>query len=62
MKLKNHHRMVYVNKSLPVRGAWIEIYAGDIQEAEDASLPVRGAWIEIDAMDELAAYGTRRSP
>ena len=34
-------------RSLPVRGAWIEIYAGDIQEAEDASLPVRGAWIEI---------------
>ena len=34
-------------KSLPVRGAWIEINgAGDRQDA-DASLPVRGAWIEI---------------
>ena len=34
-------------KSLPVRGAWIEI-AMETQEFQTmASLPVRGAWIEM---------------
>ena len=35
------------HRSLPVRGAWIEIlpYCGTIKVA--GSLPVRGAWIEI---------------
>ena len=35
-------------RSLPVRGAWIEIPA--LYDCYDtyASLPVRGAWIEIN--------------
>ena len=35
--------------SLPVRGAWIEIFVhlSDLREGV-SSLPVRGAWIEID--------------
>ena len=35
-------------KSLPVRGAWIEIWE-EVEEAKEEmqSLPVRGAWIEI---------------
>ena len=37
-------------RSLPVRGAWIEIIFGDLQAfAMEKSLPVRGAWIEIMA-------------
>ena len=35
-------------KSLPVRGAWIEIlYSSDFCNVSITSLPVRGAWIEI---------------
>ena len=33
--------------SLPVRGAWIEIGAGQPYGGMFWSLPVRGAWIEI---------------
>ena len=34
--------------SLPVRGAWIEIYSQVMPDEElTESLPVRGAWIEI---------------
>ena len=37
-----------ISKSLPVRGAWIEICAKCRTSASAArSLPVRGAWIEI---------------
>ena len=43
--------MVYVNKSLPVRGAWIEISSKTKPGAMAGSLPVRGAWIEIGRID-----------
>ena len=34
--------------SLPVRGAWIEIFViDDMLHDSSLSLPVRGAWIEI---------------
>ena len=33
--------------SLPVRGAWIEIYFPVLWKHWSLSLPVRGAWIEI---------------
>ena len=33
--------------SLPVRGAWIEIWQVGTPEQQRRSLPVRGAWIEI---------------
>ena len=36
--------------SRPVRGAWIEMYRGDLVCWLAASRPVRGAWIEM-AMD-----------
>ena len=41
-------------RSLPVRGAWIEILGQAVGDAVASSLPVRGAWIEIRA-------GIRRS-
>ena len=34
-------------RSLPVRGAWIEIAWLRKRTCEPSSLPVRGAWIEI---------------
>ena len=34
-------------RSLPVRGAWIEILLPDGFLRPRASLPVRGAWIEM---------------
>ncbi len=33
--------------SLPVRGAWIEIFLSLVYVVLHVSLPVRGAWIEI---------------
>ena len=33
--------------SLPVRGAWIEIFPAGSAQRKKPSLPVRGAWIEI---------------
>ena len=33
--------------SLPVRGAWIEMFSGGQEGIWKLSLPVRGAWIEI---------------
>ena len=54
--------MVYVNKSLPVRGAWIEMINSPAVRSHDPSLPVRGAWIEIAAMSKAAKSGDRRYP
>ena len=34
-------------ESLPVRGAWIEMFRQRDGDGSDLSLPVRGAWIEI---------------
>ena len=48
MKFQSLGLITIAYKSLPVRGAWIEIQ--DAQGHIDitiASLPVRGAWIEI---------------
>ncbi len=37
----------YFAQSLPVRGAWIEIFYCHARLRNAVSLPVRGAWIEI---------------
>ena len=37
----------YSDESLPVRGAWIEIFVLRADNPGISSLPVRGAWIEI---------------
>ena len=49
LKYSFHQLSSSVPKSLPVRGAWIEIYLNKEREQHAASLPVRGAWIEIPA-------------
>ena len=47
MKFKKQYDLDSDGKSLPTRGAWIEIVA-DMQAAGlNPSLPTRGAWIEI---------------
>ena len=38
-----------LRKSLPTRGAWIEIWYAVLASMPYASLPTRGAWIEIDS-------------
>ena len=48
-------RIIEINASLPVRGAWIEIYNLLKEKAGFSSLPVRGAWIEINLRDTLIA-------
>ena len=34
-------------RSLPVRGAWVEISRATPDRKKERSLPVRGAWVEI---------------
>ena len=48
--------------SLPLRGAWIEIFLAIPSQFELASLPLRGAWIEM--REALAGFIsiTGRSP
>ena len=43
----------YFALSLPVRGAWIEIFRNFESVLFVQSLPVRGAWIEINLYGEL---------
>ena len=47
MKYKGYKLPIQVCKSLPVRGAWVEISAVNVQTYRFLSLPVRGAWVEI---------------
>ena len=39
--------VVGIPKSLPARGAWIEIKRTFYKHLTELSLPARGAWIEI---------------
>ena len=50
-------------KSLPVRGAWIEIFSIAVETFFCCmSLPVRGAWIEIFRNFAVSRDAPRRSP
>ena len=51
-----------MDKSLPARGAWIEIFAVFLIPAKLLSLPARGAWIEIRRLRQNGSRPTRRSP
>ena len=39
-------------RSLPARGAWIEIMKEKVIDQTAASLPARGAWIEIQIFEQ----------
>ena len=45
--MQNFCAKAKIERSLPVRGAWIEIAKAKIESVKPRSLPVRGAWIEI---------------
>ena len=47
MKFEPDGVTVYKTRSLPVRGAWVEISLSTSSGDGNASLPVRGAWVEI---------------
>ena len=47
MKWKERKKLAKNLKSLPVRGAWIEIGTAANGCVSLKSLPVRGAWIEM---------------
>ena len=50
-------------RSLPARGAWIEIYGvTPATGTKNRSLPARGAWIEISSALLYLAAASRRSP
>ena len=48
--------------SLPVRGAWIEMFQTRLAKLLLSSLPVRGAWIEIVSSERQTTSGLCRSP
>ena len=50
------------NESLPVRGAWVEIFRGGACASPSVSLPVRGAWVEIAGGSGGSGGDWRRSP
>ena len=52
----------YFALSLPVRGAWIEIFLIVTTWNSRWSLPVRGAWIEILYADVIPTEDEGRSP
>ena len=47
MKSKEGLTLKAVRKSLPVRGAWVEILQLKPCVRRNPSLPVRGAWVEM---------------
>ena len=49
-------------KSLPVRGAWIEMAKLCPFAPRSSSLPVRGAWIEINDAVDARVPAAGRSP
>ena len=59
-------RVLYVvlqfHTSLPIRGAWIEIYLLGAFVADWGSLPIRGAWIEILCCVITVMANVSRSP
>ena len=47
MKCRTDGSAALLRWSLPVRGAWVEMFYYAILEAIFQSLPVRGAWVEM---------------
>ena len=50
------------SKSLPIRGAWIEIVASGGSGIGTRSLPIRGAWIEMSMTKPVCMSSVSRSP
>ena len=48
--------------SLPVRGAWVEIFTRRARLSRLQSLPVRGAWVEMACHLGVAGGKSGRSP
>ena len=48
VEIQNASLEIHLRRSLPVRGAWVEIYcSGGASVCRWTSLPVRGAWVEM---------------
>ena len=50
LKLQTKSANLDEYKSLPVRGAWVEIVVPTIKPCVTPSLPVRGAWVEMSRL------------
>ena len=62
LKLHLLDESTHLGRSLPVRGAWVEITADRTPRPGASSLPVRGAWVEI-LMRTMFMFGRHcRSP
>ena len=63
MKYSLSERAFQALRSLPVRGAWVEMLFAFFPFAlRLGSLPVRGAWVEIQRLQCKADKSARRSP
>ena len=55
MKSINLEIPLFRQLSLPVRGAWVEIFFRQVYRMCGLSLPVRGAWVEMPvACDDVS--------
>ena len=62
MKYKLTDTIKNIDKSLPVRGAWVEILYSATSFSTSSSLPVRGAWVEIAGLSQTETRKKYRSP
>ena len=62
LKSKSSRATPAERRSLPVRGAWIEIRRSCRIRVFSSSLPVRGAWIEITPHGKMRGMNASRSP
>ena len=63
LKYRHDRPWRHRHRSLPIRGAWIEIRSnGSRSRWGKASLPIRGAWIEIVLSLALTVISSGRSP
>ena len=60
--LRRHLPPLHQIGSLPMRGEWIEMRAGQSLHAGSGSLPMRGEWIEIVQIVGQVAEAHRLSP
>ena len=63
MKFRACPDLIYKPWSLPVRGAWVEIFLlFASRRLKPSSLPVRGAWVEINSDKRELIEALCRSP
>ena len=62
LKLDAQFFGVAQRRSLPIRGAWVEINLSQADDYLYRSLPIRGAWVEMTLLARMPSGSFGRSP